>query len=161
MLGYALIRSCTGSSDKLLIYLTLYISACLRKLEGSPNPGVGQKVRNSTDVSLQRALTRCNRRCSRWQWSPLRSRVTRSGRWGGCTRRLRAARRAVRLHLLHCPRRSLLAHSRLADALRAYLKQAREELGLRLLPRCYTEDGQLNKFWMAFSRRQFMNKQLL
>jgi actin related protein 2/3 complex subunit 3 len=45
--------------------------------------------------------------------------------------------------------------------LRAYLKQAREELGLRLLPRCYTEDGQLNKFWMAFSRRQFMNKQLL
>ncbi len=35
-----------GASDKLLIYLTLYISACLRKLEGANNPAAGQKARS-------------------------------------------------------------------------------------------------------------------
>lgn len=33
-----------GSSDKLLIYLTLYISACLRKLESAPTLAAGQKA---------------------------------------------------------------------------------------------------------------------
>ena len=46
------------------------------------------------------------------------------------------------------------------DALRAYLKQAREETGARLVLKCYTEDGRPNKFWMAFSRRKFLNKEL-
>lgn len=47
-----------------------------------------------------------------------------------------------------------------ADALRAYLKQAREETGARLVPKCYTEEDKPNKFWMAFSKRKFMNKEL-
>jgi actin related protein 2/3 complex subunit 3 len=47
-----------------------------------------------------------------------------------------------------------------ADALRAYLKQAREETGARLVLKCYTEDDKPNKFWMAFSKRKFMNKEL-
>jgi hypothetical protein len=46
------------------------------------------------------------------------------------------------------------------DALRAYLKQAREETGARLVPKCYTEDDKPNKFWLAFARRKFMNKEL-
>jgi hypothetical protein len=33
-----------GSSDKLLIYLTLYISACLRKLESAPTLAAGTKA---------------------------------------------------------------------------------------------------------------------
>ena len=47
-----------------------------------------------------------------------------------------------------------------ADALRAYLKLAREETGARLVPKCYTEEDKPNKFWMAFSKRKFMNKEL-
>mmetsp|Transcript_40040 Transcript_40040/g.55642 ORF Transcript_40040/g.55642 Transcript_40040/m.55642 type:complete len:171 (+) Transcript_40040:224-736(+) len=43
---------------------------------------------------------------------------------------------------------------------RSYFKQAREELGLRLLDKCYTNEGSLNKYWMAFSSRKFLNKQL-
>ena len=35
----------TGTSDRTLIYLTLYISACLRKLESASNPAAAQKVR--------------------------------------------------------------------------------------------------------------------
>ena len=42
----ALTRRCApaGSSDKLLIYLTLFISACLRKLESAPTLAAGQKA---------------------------------------------------------------------------------------------------------------------
>ena len=41
----ALTLLCTaGSSDKLLIYLTLYISSCLRKLESCPSLAAGQKA---------------------------------------------------------------------------------------------------------------------
>lgn len=47
-----------------------------------------------------------------------------------------------------------------ADNWRAYIKQAREETGLRLLEKCYTPDGALNKFWMAFSNRKLLNKAL-
>lgn len=48
-----------------------------------------------------------------------------------------------------------------AESWRAYFKQAREELGLRLLEKCYTVDtGLQNKYWMAFSNRKFLNKQL-
>jgi actin related protein 2/3 complex subunit 3 len=40
------------------------------------------------------------------------------------------------------------------------LKQAREELGRRLVGRVYGEDGAPSKFWMVFAKRRFMNKQL-
>jgi hypothetical protein len=40
-----------GSSDKLLIYLTLYISACLRKLEAAPSLAAGQKARERRTCS--------------------------------------------------------------------------------------------------------------
>ena len=62
-----------------------------------------------------------------------------------------------------CSRDALTLGARacgLSDALRAYLKQAREETGARLVTRCYNADGTPNKFWMAFSRRKFMNKEL-
>lgn len=37
--------SLPGPSDKLLIYLTLYINSCLRKLENCPTQAAGQKAR--------------------------------------------------------------------------------------------------------------------
>jgi hypothetical protein len=33
-------------------------------------------------------------------------------------------------------------------------------MGARLVGKCFLEDGTPNKFWMAFSRRKFMNKEL-
>ena len=47
-----------------------------------------------------------------------------------------------------------------ADTLRSYFKQLREETGRRVLQRAYTESGELNKWWMAFSKKKFMNKAL-
>jgi len=44
-----------------------------------------------------------------------------------------------------------------ADQARAYLKHFREELGTRLVECVYNADGSPNKFWMAYSKRKFMN----
>uniref|UniRef100_A0A7S3DGL1 Actin-related protein 2/3 complex subunit 3 n=1 Tax=Palpitomonas bilix TaxID=652834 RepID=A0A7S3DGL1_9EUKA len=44
-----------------------------------------------------------------------------------------------------------------ADVFRAYFKQAKEELGRRLIEKCYVE-GKPNKFWLCFSKRKFLNK---
>lgn len=48
-----------------------------------------------------------------------------------------------------------------ADLLRGYLQQFRQELADRLLKRVYAHDeGSPSKFWLAFTRRRFMNKSL-
>mmetsp|Transcript_79096 Transcript_79096/g.191582 ORF Transcript_79096/g.191582 Transcript_79096/m.191582 type:complete len:189 (+) Transcript_79096:168-734(+) len=46
-----------------------------------------------------------------------------------------------------------------AELCRSYFKQIRETLVSRLADRIYA-DGAPNKFWMAFSKRKFMNKVL-
>ena len=44
---------------------------------------------------------------------------------------------------------------------RQYLTQFRQELAMRLIERLYGKDElKPNKFWMAFSRKKFMNKSL-
>lgn len=48
-----------------------------------------------------------------------------------------------------------------ADLLRSYLQQFRQELGDRLLKRVYKDnDAAPSKFWLAFTRKRFMNKSL-
>ena len=44
--------------------------------------------------------------------------------------------------------------------MRGYLKQVREEVGSRLPALVYTAEGKPNKYWMAFAKRKFMNKEL-
>ncbi len=45
------------------------------------------------------------------------------------------------------------------DAFKAYMKQAREELAVRLVERVF-QDGTKSKWWQAFSKRRFMGKEL-
>ena len=45
------------------------------------------------------------------------------------------------------------------DAFKAYMKQAREELAVRLVERVFV-DGTKSKWWQAFSKRRFMGKEL-
>ncbi|CUM63474.1 uncharacterized protein PRCAT00001049001 [Priceomyces carsonii] len=48
-----------------------------------------------------------------------------------------------------------------ADLLRSYLQQFRQELADRLLKRIYKDDETTpSKFWLAFTRRRFMNRSL-
>lgn len=47
------------------------------------------------------------------------------------------------------------------ELLKGYLQQLRQELATRLLDRVYgAEKAQPSKFWLAFTRRKFMNKAL-
>jgi len=46
-----------------------------------------------------------------------------------------------------------------AETLRGYLTQVRQETAARVIIRVY-QNGQLNKWWMCFSKRRFMNKSL-
>ena len=45
-----------------------------------------------------------------------------------------------------------------ADAWKAYMKQARDELSQRALGLLYHEDGSKNKWWQLFSKFSFMGK---
>lgn len=49
-----------------------------------------------------------------------------------------------------------------ADLLRLYLLQFRQELSDRLLKRVYADPNsdEPSKFWLAFTKRRFMNKHL-
>jgi actin related protein 2/3 complex subunit 3 len=44
-----------------------------------------------------------------------------------------------------------------ADEARKYMEQLREETGMRLVDKVFDGPGPPNKFWIAFSKRKFMN----
>lgn len=49
------------------------------------------------------------------------------------------------------------------DTWKSYMKQAREELAIRLVEKVFDEKfqgGKKNKWWQAFSRKKFMGKEL-
>lgn len=47
-----------------------------------------------------------------------------------------------------------------ADSFRAYFKQAREELTVRLVERVFNADGQKSKWWQQYSKRKFMGMEM-
>ena len=46
-----------------------------------------------------------------------------------------------------------------ADMFRGYVRQAREQTGMRLLDKCFIS-GKPNKFWLAFHHRRFLGKDM-
>ena len=46
------------------------------------------------------------------------------------------------------------------EQVRAYLLQFRQELASRLARTVCQEDGKVNKWWLSFRKRKFMNKSL-
>lgn len=47
------------------------------------------------------------------------------------------------------------------ELLKSYIQQFRQELAMRLLDRVYKDNKEVpSKFWLAFTRRRFMNKSL-
>lgn len=55
------------------------------------------------------------------------------------------------------------ANKQEVDTWKAYMKQAREELSIRLVEKVFDEKyqgGKKNKWWQAFSKRKFMGKSL-
>lgn len=49
----------------------------------------------------------------------------------------------------------------LADLLRQYINQIRQETGIRVCEKVFaTEDGKPSKWWLCFTRKKFMEKSL-
>lgn len=46
------------------------------------------------------------------------------------------------------------------EGFKAYMKQCREEIGLRIVNLLYLPDGSKNKWWQCFAKRKFMSKTL-
>jgi len=111
-----------GGADRDLIYLTLYTTQCLTKLEKCPSKMEGMKGLTAMAHEQFRIPGDVGFPLGSFFPSPQSSQE--------------------------------------AELCRAYLKQAREELGRRLIAKVYTEDGAPSKFWIVFAKRKFMNKAL-
>ena len=108
-----------GGADRVLLFLTLYVSQCLKRLEKAGNRDSGNKI--LFDLAKEKF--------------PLPG----ENGWplGG-----------------HIHRPKSRAEE---DLCRNFMKQIREETGVRLLEILYTNPAKINKHWMAFSKRKFMN----
>lgn len=114
-----------SGSDLLLIYLTLYIQACLKKLEDSKPNDRASATRQLAQLASDLIAIPGDGNFSLQGFFPRP------------------------------------ADSRESDTCRQYWKQLRDETNIRVLDRVYsTENGSLNKFWMCFSKRKFLNKAL-
>lgn len=111
-----------GGADRLLIYMTLYTTQCLQRLEKCPTPTEGMK-----------ALT-----------AMAHEQFSIPGDAGFALGTFYEAPKSAQE----------------GELCRSYLKQAREELGRRLISKVYGEDGQASKFWIVFAKKKFMNKTL-
>jgi ARP2/3 complex ARPC3 (21 kDa) subunit len=60
---------------------------------------------------------------------------------------------------LHCSAALVLLTRYIPDKFKAYVKQCREELGVRLVDRVFA-DGTKSKWWQFFSKRKFMGKEM-
>ncbi|KAA6374068.1 MAG: putative arp2 3 complex 21 kd subunit, partial [Streblomastix strix] len=110
-----------GPADKMLAYLTLFITQCLQKVERAQTKAEGTRVLGQYILQNQEfadvgTLKFC---------------------LGG---------------LVTQP-----TNVNEKDTLNMYMKQIREETVVRLLEKIY-DKGTLNKWWLAFSKRKFLNK---
>ena len=114
-----------GAGDKMLIYLTMFVSQCLKRMANAQNRKEGSK---------QIATLMGDASCK----LPGDSGFLLGG-------------------LLSKPDSK---HE--ADLFRGYVRQAREQVGLRLLDKCFSKDGSgaPNKFWLAFHHRRFLGKDM-
>mmetsp|Transcript_30599 Transcript_30599/g.75091 ORF Transcript_30599/g.75091 Transcript_30599/m.75091 type:complete len:178 (-) Transcript_30599:241-774(-) len=107
-----------GGADRILIYLTLYISSCLSKIEKSPGPKEAEKALQAMAFETFAMPGQAG--------FPFNSFFDKPGSTAE------------------------------SDDLRSYMKQLREETGLRVIKVAFTPEGKPNKFWTAFAKRKFM-----
>ena len=110
-----------GAGDRLLIYLTLYITECLKIIEKCATPVDAMKQLTSKAHESFKIPGDAGFALGSFYPGPMTSQE--------------------------------------ADLCRGYLKQAREEIGRRLIEKVYV-DGAPSKFWTTFAKRKFMNKAL-
>ena len=111
-----------GAADRVLIYLTLYTTQCLQKLEKCPNAMEGVKALTAMAHEQFRIPGDAGFALGSFFPAP--------------------------------------ASSQEGELCRSYFKQAREEMGRRVVSKVYDAEGNPSKFWLVFAKRKFMNKAL-
>ncbi|KAI3641490.1 hypothetical protein MIR68_000620 [Amoeboaphelidium protococcarum] len=120
-----------NGSDRLLIYVLLYIGECLTKIaslstKGDQWPSVNEAQKHLTTLSTNANLV---------SMLPSDASFPLSGMYEKPT------------------------NKNDIDFLRSYLTQLRGEIGTRLIERIYV-NGKPSKWWMCFQKRKFMGKSL-
>ncbi len=134
-----------SEADRLLIYLTLYITECLKKLQKCSNKNTAQNEMYTLAISKFDIPGEPG--------FPLNSVYAKP------TSQHEAGIVAdVKTYILSSDNISVVFW---IDLLRQYLTQARQEMGLRLVDKVFcTEDGKPSKFWLCFAKKKFMDKSL-
>ena len=127
-----------SDADKLLIYLTLYISQCLKRLHQSQKaPSSSASSQNNNNGSKKNLMTEG----AKLLFALAHDHFDVTTGLGG---------------IINGPKTF-----QEGETLKSYLAQCREEIGLRLIDHLYVDEGtKMNKFWMAFAKKKFMNKEL-
>mmetsp|Transcript_22385 Transcript_22385/g.45256 ORF Transcript_22385/g.45256 Transcript_22385/m.45256 type:complete len:180 (-) Transcript_22385:62-601(-) len=111
-----------GKADRLIIYLTLFISACLARIEKCASPKEAEKVLQAYALETFAYPGQAG-----FPFSAFFEKAETTAE---------------------------------TDEFKAYFKQLREECAQRVIKVGFTEQGVPNKFWVAFSKRKFMNTAL-
>jgi len=127
-----------SDADKLLIYLTLYISQCLKRLHQCQKaPSSSASSQNNNNGSKKNMMTEG----AKLLFALAHDHFDVTTGLGG---------------IINGPKTF-----QEGETLKSYLAQCREEIGLRLIDHLYVDEGtKMNKFWMAFAKKKFMNKEL-
>lgn len=128
-----------GNADRVLIYLILFISECLGKINKNTTQGDAMKQLNTLAVSNFAIPGDPNFPLNAMYASP--------------TDRLQAGKL---IHLGRVSKSLMYLH---LDQMRQYIQQLRQELVARLVEQIYV-NGKPSKWWMCFSKRKFMNLSL-
>jgi actin related protein 2/3 complex subunit 3 len=128
-----------GPADRVLIYLTLYISACLQKL---PNQAKGNAEKALYQLAIENFSLPGDKAFA----------------LGGIVTNP-ANRQETGLQNSFHP--NLFLNDSVSDTMRQYFTQLRQETGLRLVSKVYQNgDAVPDKWWMCFLKRKFLNKTL-
>ena len=111
-----------GPADRTLIYLTLYINACLKATADAKTKDQAKKLLDSLLQERFRIPGETGFALGGFMFAP---KTTEEG-----------------------------------ELFRGYMKQCREEVNNRILDFCFKKDGTPDKYWYAFAKKTFMNKNL-
>lgn len=131
--------------DRVQIYITLYITECLKKLQKCVNKAQAQQEMYTLAISRFDIPGDAG-----FPLNSVYAKPSSANEAGKCMQV------SFAIFRIDCEE-----FSHFADLLRQYLTQIRQETGNRLIEKVFnTPDGKPNKWWMCFAKKRFMEKSL-
>lgn len=131
--------------DRVLIYVTLYIPECLKKLQRCANKNQGMQEMYTLSISKFDI--------------PGESGFPLNSVYAKPQTPNEAGERNSSLSLIFNLSTKFFFSS--SDLMRQYLQQLRQETGIRICEKVFTtEDGKPSKWWICFAKKKFMEKSL-